>query len=429
MATINLRIKVNSNTATIYLRFRDANYFDLEAKTGLVINSIYWDKSKQRIRNVIDVPNRNEINEKLAKLSIAIFEAYNTDFTNGEVIHKNWLNKNISNFFNRPEKTEKGKTDLLKTYFTDFAQNWISEKSKTYKVSANKYMDDRTIGHYQQVLDNFKEFEGKNKIKLIDLSNLVLDSFSQFLSDKKSYSESTSKRKVGRIKFFCARAESENLPINKQFKERVFVKEQEVEYKQPYLNEEEINAIFKFKLELNCPMDHVRDNLLIALWSGLRVSDFLTRLNVSNIQDGFIKIKTMKTKTFVNIPIHPQVAFILNKRNGQLPNKVESQTFNEQIKILSRIVGIDDLMIGGVMKVNDVTNVKRKVIGTYKKWELITSHIGRRSFATNLFGKVSNKTICDVCGWKNEDMLFAYNKTTSMESAMALKKHWETQNK
>ncbi len=429
MATTNFRIKGNSNPSTIYIRFRDSNYFDLEAKTGLLVNPSNWDKSKQRIRNVIDVPNRNEINEKLARLSNVIFEAYNTDFTNGEVIDKLWLNKIISNFFSRPEKTEKGKTDLTKTYFSDYAQNWIDVTAKTFKVSANKYMDERTIGHYQQVLNNFKEFEGKSKVRLSDLSNLILDSFSQYLSDIKSYSESTSKRKVGRIKFFCQRAESDNLPINKQFKERVFVKEQEIEYKRPYLNEDEINAIFKFKLELNCPMDHVRDNLIIGLWTSLRISDFLTRLNVSNIDNGFIKIKAMKTKTISNIPIHPQVAFVLNKRNGQLPNKIAEQKFNDEIKILARIVGIDDLMIGGISKADPKTKVKRKVIDTYKKWELVTSHIGRRSFTTNLIGKIPNKVLCDIGGWKKEEMMLHYVQQTNMESAIILQKHWESQNK
>ncbi|MEN9655798.1 MAG: Cellulophaga phage phi46:3 [Bacteroidota bacterium] len=425
MATINFRIKATSASSTIYLRFRDSNYFDLEVKTGLIINSKYWDKSKQRIRNVIDVPNRVEINEKLSRLCLSIFDAYNADFATGEVIDKNWLLKNVSVFFNRPQKLESGKTDNTTTFFSDFAQNWIDSKSTTFKVSANKYMDKKTASHYQQCLNNFKEFEGKNKVKLVDLNNLILDSFSHYLSIKQGYSESTAKRKVGRIKFFCLRAESDNLPINKQFKERVFVQEQEIEYKQPYLNEDEINAIFKFKLEPNCPMDHVRDNLIIGLWSSLRVSDFLTRLNVSNIEDGFIKIKTMKTKTFVNIPIHWQVKSILEKRNGRLPEKISEQKFNDNIKILARIVGIDDLMVGGVVKVDKKTKVKRKVIGTYKKWELITSHVGRRSFCTNLFGKVDDSVIMSVAGWKSKDQMYAYNKQTNMESAKILKDYWD----
>ena len=425
MATINFRIKSKSNPSPIYIRFRDKKIFDIETKIGLFINPTFWDIPKQRIRNVIDVPNRNEINEKIAKLPIHIIDAYNQAYLSGEIITKIWLDKVISNFFNRPELTTSGAIDETKIYFSTYAQDWIVNKAKTFKVSANKYMDDTTKNHYQQVLNNFKEFEGRNKVKLVDLSNDLLDKFSIYLSDDKGYAEKTTKRKIGRIKFFCQRAESENIAINKNYKERIFVKEEETEYKQPYLNEEEINAIFKFKLEPNCPMDHVRDNLIIGLWSSLRISDFLIRLDVKNIDDGFIKIKTMKTKTFVNIPIHNQVAYILNKRNGNLPNKISEQNFNEQIKVLARIVGIDEEMIGGIVKVDEKTKIKRKVIGVYKKWELVTSHICRRSFTTNLIGKIPNKVICDIGGWKKEDMMLHYVQQTNMESANVLKKYWE----
>ena len=135
----------------------------------------------------------------------------------------------------------------------------------------------------------------------------------------------------------------------------------------------------------------------------------------------------MKTKTFVTIPIHSQVAAILKKRNGNLPSKISEQKFNDKIKIIAQLCDIDEVMIGGVVKVDEKTKIKRKVIDTYKKYELVTSHICRRSFATNLFGKVPNKTLLDVCGWSNEEMLFKYNKQTKMESALVLKKHWENQ--
>lgn len=425
MATINFRLKSSSNPSPIYLRFKDKKIFDFESKTGLVINPIFWDKTKQRIRNVIDVPNRNEINDKLARLQLYIIDAYNQAYASGEVISKAWIDNAISEFFNRPKLNSTGSVDQTKVYYSDYAQNWIDNKAPTFKVSANKYMDDRTKGHYQQAIDNFKEFEGKNKIKLVNFNGELLDKLSIYLSDKKGYAEATTKRKIGRIKFFCQRAELENIAVNKNYKERVFIKEAEVEYKQPYLNEDEINKIFKFDFSYDKVMDNVRDNLIIGLWSGLRISDFLTRLDVSNIDDGFIRIKTMKTKTNVTIPIHPQVASVLQKRNGNLPSKIIEQKFNDKIKIIARLCDIDKEMIGGVVKVDKKTKIKRKVVGTYKKWELVTSHICRRSFATNLFGKVPNKTLLDVCGWANEEMLFNYNKQTKMESALVLKKHWE----
>ena len=283
MATINFRIKSKSNPSPIYIRFRDKKIFDIETKTGLLINPIFWDIPKQRIRNVIDVPNRNEINEKIAKLPIHVIDAYNQAYLSGEIITKIWLDKVISTFFNRPELTNLGAIDETKIYFSTYAQDWIDNKAKTFKVSANKYMDDTTKNHYQQVLNNFKDFEGRNKVKLVDLSNDLLDKFSIYLSDDKGYAEKTTKRKIGRIKFFCQRAESENLAINKNYKERIFVKEEETEYKQPYLNEEEIKNIFKFDFSHDEVMDNVRDNFIIGLRTSLRISDFLTRFNVSNI--------------------------------------------------------------------------------------------------------------------------------------------------
>jgi integrase len=429
MATINFRVKSKTNPSPIYIRFRDKNIFDIETKTGLLINPEFWHITKQQIRNVIDVPNRNETNEKTVKLPIHIIDAYNQAYASGEIINKIWLDKVISDFFNRPELNSLGTIDHTKIYYTDYAQNWIDNKAPTFKVSANKYMDDRTIGHYQQAIDNFKEFEAKNKIKLADLNGDLLDKFSIYLSEVKKYAEETTKRKIGRIKFFCQRAESDNLPINKNYKERIFVKEAEVEYKQPYLNEDEINKIFKFDFSHDNLMDNVRDNLIIGLWTGLRVSDFLTRLDVSNIENGFINIKTLKTKTNVTIPIHPQVASILKKRNGSLPSKIIEQKFNDKIKIIARLCDIDEKMIGGVVKIDPKTKIKRKVVDTYKKWELVTSHICRRSFCTNLFGKVDDAVIMSVAGWKSKDQMYAYNKQTNIESAIVLKKHWDSQTK
>lgn len=424
MATINFYLKGKKNPSPIYIRVAEGKSIDLWEKVGVYVNPDFWDQKKQQLKKFSEVNNLDEINITIKKLEIFIFEEFNSAYITGQVINKIWLAERIKAFFNRP-KEEKNLVNLDRNiYLSDYAQYWINNKAKSHKVSASKYMDSTTVAHYQQVVDNIKEFEGRDKIMLRHVDSDVMDSFSNFLTQDQEYATATAKRKIGRFKFFCERAEVDNLEVNKNFKNTVFIKEQEIEYKQPYLNEDEINKIFKFKLVPNCPMDHVRDNLIIGLWSSLRVSDFLTRLSVSNIENGFIRIKTMKTKTFVNIPIHHQVAYILNKRNGSLPDKISEQHFNEQIKILARIVGIDDLMIGGVVKVDKKTKTKRKVIDTYKKWELMTSHVCRRSFCTNLFGKVDDSVIMSVAGWKSKDQMYAYNKTTNMDSANILKEYW-----
>jgi integrase len=70
-------------------------------------------------------------------------------------------------------------------------------------------------------------------------------------------------------------------------------------------------------------------------------------------------------------------------------------------------------------------NTKRKEVDIYKKHELVTSHIGRRSFATNHFGKLPNSVIMRVCGWSKEEMMLKYIKKSNREDAVALQQYWE----
>ena len=85
-------------------------------------------------------------------------------------------------------------------------------------------------------------------------------------------------------------------------------------------------------------------------------------------------------------------------------------------------------MIGGLMKVDPKSGTKRKVIGTYKKYQLISTHSCRRSFATNFIGKIPNQDIIKILGWSSEAMLNKYNKTTNKESADKLKAVWNENN-
>lgn len=50
----------------------------------------------------------------------------------------------------------------------------------------------------------------------------------------------------------------------------------------------------------------------------------------------------------------------------------------------------------------------RKQVGEYVKWELMTSHIGRRSFATNFYGNIPTTFLIYVTGHKTEQMFLNY---------------------
>lgn len=424
MASTTLLLKGGNDPRSIYIRFTEGKKIDLKVNTGLYVQKSHWDIKNKRIRNLIEIPNRDEVNSKIAKLQIGVIDQYNNDYSNGVAITSTWLKSFIKTFFNRPEDEINTRLPDHHIYLVNFCNYWLKEKAPKYKVKANKYMDEKTIKQYQQAINNIEKFIGSKKIKLTDTTSEFMDDFSTFLTSSENYSHETAKRKVSRMKFFIERADGEGLKVHRGFKERVFVQEEETDYKHPYLNPEEIKAIYKLDLKHDKELDIARDNLIIGLNTGLRISDFLTRLEMKNIEGEFIHIKTKKTGHSVTIPVHPMVREVFKKHKG-LPPKLSEVHFNRLIKRVGMLAHIDDKIPGSITTVEKKGDPARKKVGIYKKYLLITSHICRRSFATNHFGKVPNKIIMDIAGWKQENMLLNYIKATNMESAIALSEYWE----
>jgi len=424
MATLNFFISGKKTPSEIKARYLNGRAIDIAAGTNLFVESKNWDPKNQKIRNVISVPDRDKINTKLAELKIFVFNASNMDFTEGEILNRIWLEKCIAKFFKRPEGEAKKAIEYHKIYLSDFAEWWLKNKAPKFKVSADKYMDERTIGHYEILKNLIKKYEGKDKIKFSSIDDVLLDNFSEFLTAEK-YAEETAKRMIGRFKFFCGRAEAENIKIDQSYKNRVFVKKASVAYKAPYFSEFELTQIYTHDFSKNDVLDNARDNLIIGAWTGLRVSDFNNKLKVDNFHDDFIEIETEKTKTFVTIPVHWMIKEILVKRNGSLPKQINDADFNKHIKAIAKVLEFDQMMMGGVSVVDKKTKVKRKVVKLYPKHELVTSHICRRSFATNNYGTVPNNTLMAICGWATEEMMMKYIKKTNKEHAETLKKVWD----
>lgn len=419
MPTVNFKILSKKNPANIYCRFLHTRSIDIKIPIGVYVNPKSWDAKNQKIKHVIADKNKEAINRKLAQLKIEITDNFNMDYINGEVIDRHWLEKVIAQFFKRPSGELNYINKLHTAYLVPFSEWWMENKSSTWVISSGNYMNKLYKSYYLNVISLIKDFQGKSIIKLNKDANRQISDFIKWLSDE-GYSEKTIRRHVGRVKFFYARAKEEGFSVDNSFEKRLFIPKSE-EVLEPYLSPEEIDVIFNLKID-NKSLDDARDNLIIACWTGLRVSDYLNKLNINNFIDGFIDIKTTKTKKRVSIPVHPMVEKILIKHKGSLPKKMGNISFNIKIKEVCRLAGLNQKMKG---KLYD-SKIKRKVFGSYEKYKLISSHIGRRSFATNHFGKISNSVIMGVCGWSKEEMLFTYVQKSNREDAIALKKHWES---
>ena len=425
MATGSFRVKTNNDWNTIYYRFKQSQIFDIECSTGLKIPNKRWSTTKSEVLPTKDF-NSEKVNLDLKDLDRFIIGEYNNDLKASVTFNSKWLKEKINKFFNRETKNES--SDKL-TFFTNYINSFI-EESKTKKTRNNTLIKPRTIQHYNTTLikvKSFEEFKGI-KLKISDIDLKFHNSFIEYLEKQQKLNPNTIGGYVDDIKLMINNADKKGIEINKEAKLNEFYTPTN-KTKDIYLKEEEINKIFNHKFDLDY-LDNSRDWFIIGLRTGLRISDFL-KLTNKNLVDGFIEKNTIKTDFPVIIPIHEQVQFILDKRNGKFPREISDQKFNDYIKKVCEEVGISEEVEGARMdeiitkKDGKKEIIYRKKTGMYKKHELVSSHICRRSFATNLYGKIDTLTIMKITGHKTEAQFLSYIKITPKEYAEKLKAYWK----
>ena len=165
-------------------------------------------------------------------------------------------------------------------------------------------------------------------------------------------------------------------------------------------------------------MERVRDLFILGCYTGLRFSDF-TQIVKENILEGNkIKIRTQKTNELVVIPVHPFVKEILEKYDGNIPAPISNQKMNEFLKKVGEEAEIKEMIMssitrGGIMERN-----------TTEKYNLITTHTARRSFATNLYlADVPAITIMKITGHKTDKSFLRYIRISQEENANKLLNH------
>jgi integrase len=422
MANIEFGVFSKKEPINLNIRFYH-NKIDINTKTNIFIFEKDFrfkkiSKGKKSTRYV-DILNES-IKEKTDKLRRIVYDKFAEDFPKGNIINSDWLIKLINEFHERPE----GENDP-RYFIYPFAEQFIKEMQNKINPKTGKKLDSKTITRHKYTLSLIKGYEeySKQKVRTINVDLNFHNSFISYLKDVHNYGNTTIEKQLSTIKQYIREAGQKGYKINPEIESSSFtIKKDEVI--DTYLNEDEIDLIYNYDLSDNRRLDNVRDMFITGLWTGLRISD-LKRINSFDMSNNRIKIsETEKTDTFVEVPIHRQLRQILEKREGVLP-EISDQRFNEYVKELCELVGINEVILGGLR--NPETNRKEK--GNFPKFKLISSHTCRRSFVSNHYGKLDDKTIMAITGHKSHSQFLDYVKTSKREHADKLEKYWEEQEK
>ena len=93
--------------------------------------------------------------------------------------------------------------------------------------------------------------------------------------------------------------------------------------------------------------------------------------------------------------------------------------YNEQIKEIAKISKIDQLIYA--RKRTGFRSLETKI----EKWKAISSHIGRRSFATNFYGKIPTPLLMQATGHSSEQIFLKYINPTDNEKLISLGNYFE----
>ena len=157
---------------------------------------------------------------------------------------------------------------------------------------------------------------------------------------------------------------------------------------------------------------------MIGCYTGLRYQDVIS-LNRGCINGNYINMVQAKTGERVTIPLLPQVIRILEKYDFCLKANTK---INKQLKEVCKLA-----------KINDVVWRKSYVDGvlvnkSYKKYDLVSSHTARRSFATNSYQKgIPTASIMKITGHRTEKSFYSYIKLDNKEHADILLEAWKSE--
>lgn len=396
---------------TIYITSRFGRNDKLMYATPLKVEPVFWNEKEQRVRNSKYCVYKDDVNRALNSIEAVIrsFVAQ-TAVTDKVCITKDSLKELLDIHFGKTKK----KADDFHSFFEGFIEQCDTRLSPR---RGGQTIDYKTKREYARTYFYIQEYEKKRKVHL-EFRNIDKAFFNDFVAFLKELNLSTNTiwHKTVSLKAVMKAANEEEITDNAKYKQFKNVSE---ESQSVALNEKELDALACFDFSHSARLERTRDLFLIGCYTGLRFSDFI-RIKEENIKDGMITIQQQKTNEFVTVPLHPVFLSIWRKYGGKLPCAISNQKFNENLKDVCREAGIKER----VMK--SITKGGRKQTTIYEKWQLITSHTARRSFATNLYKSgFPSISIMRITGHKTESSFLKYIKVTKEEHAKMLMAHWQ----
>jgi integrase len=421
--TINFNLKSPSKEHSLLMAIIRVDGRQLRVSTQQNVLTASFDKVKQRCFtskekfSMRENKHCEEVNKILDEIVSTASRIYNSSIPDSDLFGS------IHSAIIDLTEVKKNEKQTLKMSPIEFFSYYIEQKR--VDSHTGRYIGERTKVHQRTVIKRLSDFLVDKKLPdtfATFTSKWFDQQFTDWCYSVRNYKQNTIYATYGVLKPLLNAAKAEGFEFGDAYKT---LKGKCNDTDAIYLTEDEIRRIYQLdipslkkagEIDAKSTMEETRDLFIIACWTGLRRSD-INRLEkaVFDIVTKTITITTEKTKQQVVIPMHPMVLAIYNKYEGKLPHLCDKGKANIHLRECGRLAGIDT-------EVRMVENRGGKVSTlSYKKYQLIGMHTGRRSFATNMYKRgFPTIAIMKLTGHTTETNFLKYIKVTAEENALMM---------
>ena len=413
MATIKFFLQSKKNPATIYVSLSTGFKSVFKRKTDYVINPKDWS-----FETNFPKPNDEDLKKlktNLQGLANEIEKKLNLATAAGLQISGDWLQEQIDIILGKQKKTD---VDRLTSYIQVYIDNLPFKEFPNGKRGVAR----GTIQKYSTLKNKIEDYQKFKKkqfyVKDVDLK--FRNELLKYFTEVDKLNSNSAGRYIRFLKTVCLDAQLNGYEVNKQLKQ---IKGFTEKASKIFLTFDELETIENTTFE-RVALENAKNWLIIGCYIGQRVSDLLmlTNANITFRNDlELIELTQVKTGKRVSIPMPWKVKEILDKNNGEFPTTLSAQKFNKHLKDLCEIAKIIQPTEGA--KLDKKTG--RKLPGVYPKHELITSHVCRRSFASNFYGEMPTPLLISITAHATEQQFLEYIGKTSNDYASQIDEYFK----
>ena len=369
------------------------------------IDPKYWDFKRCRLKS--SQQHSVVFNNYLNELEKSIIDFYNENISFNRNISVAMIKDKVDDILSHGVKKE-NKNKSVVDVFDKFMEVYRNDGKKPKVKTMEGYVNTRNkLYRYQR--------DKKTKLQFDDINHSFYEDFVENLY-KKNNTAATIGTNISKLKTFMNWAKKNQYHNTNDYLDFRVLKGEPLFT--IVLKEEELNRIQNLKVD-NPDIEFARLFLIVNCNIGLRFSDLMEVIKEYNIISNELRIRQVKTNSMIRLPISEQVKEMIIRLKELYRPSIDRKIINAGLKEVGKLALMNEIETSIKLIGNKRITIEKQ------RWELLSTHVGRRTFATRAAEKnVALHIIMKYTGHKNLSTLQKYIKSSSFNSNEIIEGLW-----